>query len=93
MANNCALSPFLQQGLPGSMALGQQVWVGFETMFSLCSFPFVSAELCFQHPSVPLALEVQNGHLCCVTTAASLFPPHLHLWREISFPGAPAGEE
>lgn len=60
--------------------------MGFKATFSLCSFPSVSPELHFQHPSVPLAQEVPSSHLCYVTTAASLFPPtHLHLWKHFPF--------
>lgn len=56
--------------------------MGFKAMFS---FPFVSAELHFQHPSVLLAQEVPSGRHCCVTTVASLFPTHLHVWRDFPF--------
>lgn len=80
------LSPFLQQGLPRSLAQRQQVQVGLKAMFSLCSFPLVSAELHFQHPRLPLAQEVPDGHLCCVTSAASLFPsPSSSLQRDFPF--------
>lgn len=85
MANSCALSPFLQQGLPGNLAQRQQVQVGFKATFSLCSFPLVSAELHFQDPSLPLAQEVPSGHLGCVTTAASLSPPSSSLQRHFPF--------